>query len=103
MQAVRAFKDMLNELADTRMTWEKALKVIANDARYTALKSLGERKHVFHEWVTKKKKKQEEERRLEKKKAKEGFFDLLEVQTAMHYGNIFRADCYFRRSPRTGS
>jgi len=77
-EALAAFRGMLDELASTSMNWEKALKKIANDPRYTALKTLGERKHVFHEWVTKTKKKEEEEKKLRRKRNKEAFFELLE-------------------------
>lgn len=38
------------------MTWENAMKILARDNRYGVVKSLGQRKQIFTEWVVQKKK-----------------------------------------------
>ncbi|EXB62121.1 Pre-mRNA-processing factor 40-A-like protein [Morus notabilis] len=59
-------------------TWDRAMRVIINDKRYGALKTLGERKHAFNEFLGQRKKQEAEERRIRQKKAREEFKRMLE-------------------------
>jgi pre-mRNA-processing factor 40 len=59
-------------------TWEQAMRVIINDKRYGALKTLGERKQAFNEYLAQRKKQETEEKRLKQKKAREEFLVMLE-------------------------
>ncbi|GMH23206.1 hypothetical protein Nepgr_025049 [Nepenthes gracilis] len=78
-EAKNAFK-MLLESADVHSdwTWDQAMRVIINDKRYRALKTLGERKQAFNEYLGQRKKQEAEERRIKQKKAKEEFIKMLE-------------------------
>lgn len=78
-EAKAAFIALL-ESANVRSdsTWEQAMRVIINDKRYGALKSLGERKQAFNEYLTQRKKLEAEERRTRNKKARENFTAMLE-------------------------
>ncbi|KAK6130757.1 hypothetical protein DH2020_035497 [Rehmannia glutinosa] len=78
-EAKNAFKALLesaNVMAD--WTWDQAMRVIINDKRYGALKTLGERKQAFNEYLMQRKKVEAEERRLRQRKAKEEFTKMLE-------------------------
>jgi pre-mRNA-processing factor 40 len=56
----------------------QAMRVIINDKRYGALKTLGERKQAFNEYLAQRKKQETEEKRLKQKKAREEFLVMLE-------------------------
>ncbi|KAL3619545.1 hypothetical protein CASFOL_036606 [Castilleja foliolosa] len=78
-EAKNAFKALLesaNVAAD--WTWDQAMRVIINDKRYGALKTLGERKQAFNEYLMQRKKVEAEEKRLRHRKAKEEFMKMLE-------------------------
>ena len=47
------------------------MRLIINDRRYKALKSLGEKKQCFNEYLQQRKKFEKEEERMKIKKAKE--------------------------------
>nr|XP_043607467.1 pre-mRNA-processing protein 40A-like [Erigeron canadensis] len=74
--AFKALLDSVNVASD--WTWEQAMRLIINDRRYVALRSLGERKQAFTEYVGQKKKQESEERRNKQKKAREEFKKMLE-------------------------
>ncbi|KAL6971905.1 hypothetical protein U1Q18_031590 [Sarracenia purpurea var. burkii] len=78
-EARSAFK-ALSESAnvESNWTWEQAMRVIINDKRYGALKTLGERKQGFNEYLGQRKKPEAEERRVRMKKAREDFTKMLE-------------------------
>ncbi|GFZ10139.1 pre-mRNA-processing protein 40A [Actinidia rufa] len=78
-EARNAFKALL-EFAnvESNWTWEQAMRVIINDKRYGALKTLGERKQAFNEYLGQRKKLEAEERRMRMKKAREEFTKMLE-------------------------
>lgn len=59
-------------------TWDQAMRVIINDTRYAALKTLVERKQAFNEFLEQKKKQEAEERRAKQKKVGEDFRKMLE-------------------------
>ncbi|KAK6945962.1 FF domain [Dillenia turbinata] len=56
----------------------EAMRAIINDRKYGALKTLGERKQAFNEYLNQKKKQDAEERRAKQKKAREEFRKMLE-------------------------
>jgi len=54
------------------------MRVIINDKRYGALKTLGERKQAFNEYLAQRKKQETEEKRVKQKIAREQFLVMLE-------------------------
>ncbi|GMP45548.1 hypothetical protein CsSME_00014039 [Camellia sinensis var. sinensis] len=78
-EARNAFKALLESVnVESNWTWEQAMRVIINDKRYGALKTLGERKQAFNEYLGQRKKLDAEERRMRMKKAREEFTKMLE-------------------------
>ncbi|XP_075110862.1 pre-mRNA-processing protein 40A isoform X2 [Nicotiana tabacum] len=78
-EAKSAFKILLESAnIGSDWTWDQAMRAIINDRRYGALKSLGERKQAFNEYLSHKKKLEAEERRIKQKKAREDFRIMLE-------------------------
>lgn len=78
-EAKHAFKSLLESATvESDWTWEQTMRVIINDKRYGALKTLGERKQAFNEYLMQRKKQEAEERRLRQRKAKEEFTKMLE-------------------------
>ncbi|XP_011092479.1 pre-mRNA-processing protein 40A isoform X1 [Sesamum indicum] len=77
--AKNAFKALL-ETANVGpdWNWDQAMRVIINDRRYGALKTLGERKQTFNEFIGQKKKQEAEEKRARQKKARENFKKMLQ-------------------------
>ncbi|XP_017701078.1 pre-mRNA-processing protein 40A-like isoform X3 [Phoenix dactylifera] len=83
-EAKNAFKTLLESAnVESDMTWEQAMRVIISDKRYGALKTLGERKQAFHEYLGQRKKQEAEERRIKQKKAREDFTRMLEECTEL--------------------
>ncbi|XP_062019467.1 pre-mRNA-processing protein 40A-like [Rosa rugosa] len=79
LEAKDAFKALLESTnIGSDWTWDRAMRVIINDKRYGALKTLGERKQAFNEFVAQRKKQEVEERRIKQKKAREDFTKMLE-------------------------
>ncbi|KAJ8447514.1 hypothetical protein Cgig2_019508 [Carnegiea gigantea] len=78
-EAKDAFKALLESVhVESDWTWEQTMRLIINDKRYAALRSLGERKQAFNEYLNQKKKQEAEERRARNKKAREDFRKMLE-------------------------
>ncbi|KAJ6896184.1 hypothetical protein NC651_022415 [Populus alba x Populus x berolinensis] len=79
LEAKNAFKALLESAnVGSEWTWDQAMRVIINDKRYGALKTLGERKQAFNEFLGQKRKQEAEERRVKQKKAREEFKKMLE-------------------------
>ncbi|RVX22424.1 Pre-mRNA-processing protein 40A [Vitis vinifera] len=79
LEAKNAFKALLESAnVESDWTWDQAMKAIINDKRYGALKTLGERKQAFNEYLGQRKKIEAEERRMRQKKAREEFTTMLE-------------------------
>ncbi|KAK9166041.1 hypothetical protein Scep_001232 [Stephania cephalantha] len=79
LEAKNAFKALLESAnVESDWTWEQSMRVIINDKRYGALKTLGERKQAFNEYLGQRKKLEAEERRVKQKKAREEFTKMLE-------------------------
>ncbi|XP_072990697.1 pre-mRNA-processing protein 40A-like isoform X1 [Typha latifolia] len=79
LEAKNAFKSLLESAnVESDWSWEQAMRGIINDKRYGALKTLGERKQAFNEYLGQRKKIEAEERRSKQKKAREDFTRMLE-------------------------
>lgn len=79
LEAKNAFKSLLESVnVQSDWTWEQVMREIINDKRYGALKTLGERKQAFNEYLGQRKKLEAEERRMRQKKAREEFTKMLE-------------------------
>ncbi|KAL7227445.1 hypothetical protein ACSBR1_022322 [Camellia fascicularis] len=79
LEARNAFKALLESAnVGSDWTWDQAMRVIINDQRYGALRTLGERKQAFSEFLMQRKKQDAEERRARQKKAQEEFRTMLE-------------------------
>ncbi|KAK2452659.1 pre-mRNA-processing protein 40A [Trifolium repens] len=79
LEAKNAFKALLESVnVRSDWTWEQAMREIINDKRYNALKTLGERKQAFNEYLGQRKKIEAEEKRIKQKKAREEFTKMLE-------------------------
>ncbi|KAL6626892.1 hypothetical protein ACP70R_030618 [Stipagrostis hirtigluma subsp. patula] len=77
--AKNAFKSLLESVnVESDWTWDQAMRVIINDKRYGALKTLGERKQAFNEYLNQRKKFEAEEKRLKQRKARDDFLTMLE-------------------------
>ncbi|KAI3448195.1 hypothetical protein Pfo_004860 [Paulownia fortunei] len=78
-EAKNAFKALLETAnVGSDWNWDQAMRVIINDRRYGALRTLGERKQTFNEFVGQKKKQEAEEKRARQKKAREDFKKMLQ-------------------------
>ncbi|KAI7744430.1 hypothetical protein M8C21_017310 [Ambrosia artemisiifolia] len=78
-EARNAFKALLESVnVASDWTWDQTMRVIINDRRYGALRSLSERKQAFTEFVGQKKKQEAEQRRAKQIKAREEFKKMLE-------------------------
>ncbi|KAF7850345.1 hypothetical protein BT93_L5602 [Corymbia citriodora subsp. variegata] len=83
-EAKNAFKALLESVnVQSDWTWEQTMREIINDRRYSALKTLGERKQAFNEYLGQRRKVEAEERRVRQKKAKEEFTKMLEECTEL--------------------
>ncbi|RXH72903.1 hypothetical protein DVH24_012587 [Malus domestica] len=78
-EAKTAFKSLLESAnVQSDWTWEQTMREIITDKRYGALRTLGERKQAFNEYLGQRKKLENEERRMRQKKAREEFTKMLE-------------------------
>eukprot|EP00887_Chlorella_sp_A99_P000160 scaffold16.g160.t1 len=85
-EAKDAFKQLLTDVGITgSMGWDETMRIIAQDRRYGALKTLGEKKAAFHEYIAQRKREEAEEARQRRmqaraggRRAKEGFYALLD-------------------------
>ncbi|KAH9655525.1 pre-mRNA-processing protein 40A [Citrus sinensis] len=79
LEAKNAFKALLESAnVGSDWSWDQAMQAIINDRRYGALKTLGERKQAFNEYLGQRKKQEAEERRFKLKKAREDYKKMLE-------------------------
>ncbi|KAL2561790.1 hypothetical protein GLYMA_20G135800v4 [Glycine max] len=82
MEAKDAFKALLESVnVGSDWTWDRSMRLIINDKRYGALKTLVERKQAFNEYLNQRKKQEAEEKRMKQKKAREDFKKMLEEST----------------------
>ncbi|XP_010557530.1 PREDICTED: pre-mRNA-processing protein 40B isoform X2 [Tarenaya hassleriana] len=79
LEVTDAFKSLLESAnVGSDWTWEQAMRVIITDKRYGALRTLGERKQAFNEFLIQKKIEEAEERRVKQNKKCEEFKKMLE-------------------------
>ncbi|KAL9417657.1 hypothetical protein AB3S75_040611 [Citrus x aurantiifolia] len=79
LEAKNAFKALLESAnVGSDWSWDQAMQAIINDRRYGALKTLGERKQAFNEYLGQRKKQEAEERRFKLKKAREDYKKMME-------------------------
>ncbi|XP_010530462.1 PREDICTED: pre-mRNA-processing protein 40A-like isoform X2 [Tarenaya hassleriana] len=108
-EAKAAFKSLLESVnVHSDWTWEQTMKEIVNDRRYGALRTVGERKQAFNEYLGQRKKVEAEERRMRQKKARETFVKMLEeceeLTSAMKWSkavSLFEIDERFKAVERT--
>ncbi|CAH8328868.1 unnamed protein product [Eruca vesicaria subsp. sativa] len=78
-EAVDVFKSLLKSVnVGSDWTWEQAMREIINDRRYGVLRTLGERKQAFNEFLTQMRKAAEEEKIARQIKRYEDFKTMLE-------------------------
>lgn len=84
-EAKDAFKELLAAKGvASDWSWEQTMKLIINDKRYAALKSLGEKKQCFNEYLQQRKKGEKEEERQRLKQAKEVGAGRMHCQLVCH-------------------
>jgi pre-mRNA-processing factor 40 len=73
-EAMDAFKELLREKnVPSNSSWEQALKLIGNDARYAAIKHINEKKQTFNAYKVARVKEEKEAERLKLKQIKDDF------------------------------
>jgi pre-mRNA-processing factor 40 len=73
-EAMDAFKELLKEKnVPSNATWEQALKLIGNDARYAAIKHINEKKQTFNAYKVARIKEEKEAERIKLKQIKDDF------------------------------
>ncbi|KAK9903919.1 hypothetical protein WJX75_000518 [Coccomyxa subellipsoidea] len=78
-EAKDAFKELLASVqVNSDWSWEQTMRLIISDNRYSALKSLGEKKACFNEYVQQRKNEEVMEKRQRLKRAREDFTAMLE-------------------------
>ncbi|KAF8081240.1 hypothetical protein N665_0899s0025 [Sinapis alba] len=78
-EAVDVFKSLLKSAnVGSDWTWEQAMREIINDRRYGVLRTLGERKQAFNEFLAQMRKAAEEEKIARQMKRYENFKTMLE-------------------------
>ncbi|KFM23843.1 Pre-mRNA-processing factor 40-like protein A [Auxenochlorella protothecoides] len=78
-EAKDAFKALLNETGvSSTNSWDEVSRAIMADKRFGSLKTLGERKAAFNEFVQQRRKEEAEAARAARMAAKEGFYELLD-------------------------
>ncbi|CAD7696897.1 unnamed protein product [Ostreobium quekettii] len=101
-EATEAFKELLDSVGCTSdWTWEQAMRLIVNDKRYGALKSLGEKKTCFNEYVQERRNKEREEERMRHQIAKDDFIAMLESSSELRSSTRYsKAKEIFEDDPR---
>ncbi|DBB01103.1 TPA: hypothetical protein ACH3X1_000995 [Trebouxia sp. C0004] len=101
-EAKDAFKELLAAKGvASDWSWEQTMKLIINDKRYAALKSLGEKKQCFNEYLQQRKKGEKEEERQRLKRAKEDYEAMLEESKDLKPGFRYsQARTLFEDDPR---
>lgn len=73
-EAMDAFKELLREKnVPSNSSWEQALKLIGNDARYAAIKHINEKKQTFNAYKVQRVKEEKDAERLKLKQIKDDF------------------------------
>eukprot|EP01029_Cantina_marsupialis_P006029 TRINITY_DN165661_c0_g1_i2.p1 TRINITY_DN165661_c0_g1~~TRINITY_DN165661_c0_g1_i2.p1 ORF type:complete len:960 (-),score=414.83 TRINITY_DN165661_c0_g1_i2:3965-6802(-) len=90
-----AFQECLRDYdIGVDMKWPDVMRTVMNDDRWSALKTLGQKKQVFTEFQNQLKKELREEKRQRAKKAREEFVQMLEqckgIQSKMRWREVER-------------
>jgi len=101
-EASRIFKKLLSDLGVTATWhWEDAKRIVQNESRAKALKSIREQKQAFNEYIAEYKQREKEEIRQKKLHLKNQFIEMLEeshvVTSQTKYYDIAR---FFVNDPR---
>eukprot|EP00850_Spirogloea_muscicola_P004143 SM000017S02883 [mRNA] locus=s17:918328:927163:+ [translate_table: standard] len=101
-EAKTSFKELLEaHHIGSDATWDQTMRQIANNKRYSALKTLGERKQAFNEYIAQRKKQEVEEKRLKVKRSREEFLAMLSESKALTSSMRWsKAQALFENDPR---
>ncbi|KFK39294.1 hypothetical protein AALP_AA3G226000 [Arabis alpina] len=92
-EAVDVFKSLLESAnVGSDWTWEQAMREIINERRYGALRTLGERKQAFNEFLGELKRAAEEERVARQRKRYEDFKRMLELTPTTRWSKAVTID-----------
>eukprot|EP00960_Hanusia_phi_P018852 555010-Hanusia_phi.AAC.2 len=90
-EAMEDFKSLLNDkVTSHKMTWSEVLPDLQIDVRFKALKSTGEKKNVFENFIAKKQRDWVDQERIRKKTAKDDFNALLRESSFITHTSRFR-------------
>jgi pre-mRNA-processing factor 40 len=85
------FKELLEEKVTSPKTlWDEAIKLLQTDVRWKALKSVGEKKNVFQNFIAKKQRDFVETERVRKRQAKADFQAMLREADFITHNSRFR-------------
>ena len=100
-EARAAFENLLREKGITSSTpWKEAVTLIASDIRYTALRTSGQRKQVFSEFVTRQAKEERENRLRQQVSAREAFRMMLKASSLTGRSTLREAEALLGRDSR---
>ncbi|KAK9828976.1 hypothetical protein WJX72_003175 [[Myrmecia] bisecta] len=89
-EAKDAFKELLASVhTASDWSWEQTMRLIISDRRYSALKSLGEKKACFNEYLQQRAREEKEEARRKAKQTRDDFTALLEETPDLRPGSRF--------------
>jgi len=90
-EAMEDFKGLLNDkVTSHKVTWNEVLPELQLDVRFKALKSTGEKKNVFENFIAKKQRDWVDQERIRKKTAKDEFNVLLRESSFITHTSRFR-------------
>eukprot|EP00802_Teleaulax_amphioxeia_P003446 Tamp_03449.p2 GENE.Tamp_03449~~Tamp_03449.p2 ORF type:complete len:479 (+),score=157.45 Tamp_03449:2036-3472(+) len=90
-EAMADFKELLEEKVTSPKTlWDEAIKLLQTDVRWKALKSVGEKKNVFQNFIAKKQRDFVETERVRKRQAKADFQAMLREADFITHNSRFR-------------
>lgn len=97
-QPEKDLKEILDDLlreknVSSNASWEYALKLIGNDARYELFRHHPERKQMFNNYKIQKSKEEKEEQRAKTKKARENLEKMLQTSDKMNSSIRYRQAC----------
>ena len=100
-EARAAFENLLREKGITSSTpWKEAVTLIASDIRYTALRTSGQRKQVFSEFVNRQAKEEREAKLRQQVSAREAFRAMLKASSLTGRSTLREAEALLGRDNR---
>jgi len=83
--AILIFKECLRDMGvSTSWKWEDANRVVQNDPRVKALRTISERKQAFNDFINEMKTRERNDAKQRRQQQREGFQDLLKEQKQLH-------------------